>query len=97
MTFCTAPDCYRETTLFLCTDCIVELDALLQDVPALLSMIDGAIEQTAVTRNPGSGGSSNPAGSKPAANLDAMMLKVWLGQLPERAHTVAADNPKAGE
>jgi len=94
---CTAENCYRETSLYLCTEHIVELDGLLKDVPALYDMIDGAINRTSVTRNPGSGGSSNPAGSKPAANIDAMMLKAWLGQLPDRAHGVAMDNPEAGQ
>lgn len=94
---CTTPDCYRDTSLYLCTDCIIELDALLQDVPALISFLDGPIAMTSVTRNPGSGGGGGHPGSKPAINLDALLLKAWLCQLPARAHGAAMDNPKAGE
>lgn len=98
MTTCTTEDCYKQTTLYLCTDCIVELDALLADVYPILRLIDGVIEQTSVTRSPGaSGGGGGHAKSKPAMNVDAWLLRSWLCQLPERAHATAMDNPKAGE
>jgi len=98
MTTCTTPDCYRVTSLYLCTDCIIELDSLLADVGPLLQFIGGAIDQTAVTRSPGaSGGGGGHAKSQPAMNVDAYLLRAWLHQLPERAHATAMDNPKAGE
>ncbi|WP_284986979.1 hypothetical protein [Arthrobacter sp. fls2-241-R2A-172] len=98
MTTCTAEDCNRPTTLYLCTDCILGLDSLLADVGPILSLIDGAIEQTSVTRSPGaSGGGGGHAKSKPAMNVDAWLLRAWLHQLPDRAHATAMDNPKAGE
>lgn len=97
MTSCTTPDCYRETTLYLCSECIIELDALLEDVPTLVRFLDGPIARTSVTRNPGSGGGGGHPGSKPAINLDALLLKAWLCQLPFRANGPAVDNPKAGE
>ncbi|YCK83530.1 hypothetical protein M1D89_10005 [Arthrobacter sp. D3-18] len=98
MTTCTTEDCYRETSLYLCTDCILELDSLLADVGPLLQFIDGAIDQTAVTRSPGaSGGGGGHAKSQPAMNVDAWLLRAWLHQLPTRAHATAMDNPKAGE
>lgn len=96
MTSCTTPDCRRETTLHLCTDCIVELDDLLTDVPDLVRLLDGPISQTSVTRNPGSSGGGGHPGSRPAINLDALLLKAWLCQLPTRAHAEAVDNPDAG-
>lgn len=96
MTTCTTPDCSRETTLHLCTACIVELDGLLADVPTLVRLLDGPISQTSVTRNPGSSGGGGHPGSKPAINLDALLLKAWLCQLPSRAHAEAVDNPEAG-
>lgn len=95
--YCTTPECHRGTSLYLCSECIIELDGLLEDVPDLIRMMDGPIERTSVTRNPGSGGGGGTTGSKPAANLDAMMVKAWLCQLPARAHAAAMDNPKAGE
>jgi len=97
MTTCTAPECWRETTLHLCTACIVELDGLLEDVPVLVRLMDGPISRTSVTRSPGAGGGSGHPGSKPAINLDALLLKAWLCQLPDRAHAEAMDNPNAGE
>lgn len=96
MTSCTTEDCRRETTLYLCTDCIIELDALLEDVSPLVRFLDGPIARTSVTRNPGSGGGGGHPGSKPAINLDALLLKAWLCQLPDRAHAEAMDNPDAG-
>ncbi|MFJ4026041.1 hypothetical protein ACIPWF_00705 [Paenarthrobacter sp. NPDC089989] len=98
MTTCTTEDCTRQTALYLCTDCIVELDSLLADVGPLLQFIGGAIDQTAVTRSPGaSGGGGGVAKSRPAMNVDAYLLRAWLHQLPARAYEEAADNPKAGE
>jgi len=96
MTYCTAPDCHRETSLYLCTECIVELDALLKDVPALVRLLEGPRSGTAVAHKPGSGGGGHP-GSKPPGNIDAMLLQAWLAQLPDRAHAAAMDNPNAGQ
>ncbi|QOT16494.1 hypothetical protein [Paenarthrobacter sp. YJN-5] len=98
MTTCTTEDCNRQTSLYLCTDCIVELDSLLADVGPLLQFIGGAIDQTAVTRSPGaSGGGGGVAKSRPAMNVDAYLLRAWLHQLPARAYDAAADNPDAGK
>lgn len=96
MSYCTDEGCHQPTSLYLCTDHIVELDGLLKDVPALIEMLAGAREGTAVVRKPGSGGGGGIAGSKPPGSLDAMMLQHWLGSLPERAHSEAMDNPDAG-
>lgn len=94
---CTGPDCTKETSLFLCTTCIVELDQLLQDVPFLTSVLDGPIARTSVTSSPGAGGGGGKAGSKPAVNLDALLLKAWLCQLPRGAHHQAMENEDAGQ
>lgn len=97
MNTCTGTDCLKTTTLYLCTDCIVELDGLLEDVDDLVRLLDGPISQTSVTKNPGSGGGGGHAGSKPPINLDALLTRAWLCQLPARAHAEAMDNPNAGE
>lgn len=98
MTTCTTEGCSRQTSLYLCTDCIVELDSLLADVGPLLQFIGGAIDQTAVTRSPGaSGGGGGVAKSRPAMNVDAYLLRAWLHQLPARAYDTAVDNPDAGK
>lgn len=93
---CTTVDCGRLTTLYLCTQCIVELDGLLEDVPALIEFMDGPITMTSVTKGPGMGNGAGNPGSKPPINLDALLLRSWLAQLPDRAHAEAMDNPNAG-
>lgn len=94
---CTTEGCGKATSLYLCTGCIVELDGLLQDVPALIDMLAGVRAGTAVVRNPAAGSTGGVAGSKPPGSIDAMMLQAWLLQLPQRAHDAAADNPSAGQ
>lgn len=93
---CTTEKCFRDTSLYLCMECIVEFGGLLKDVPALIQLLAGARAGTAVVRNPGNGGGGGPQGSKPPGSLDAMMLQAWLNQLPESAHAAAMDNPDAG-
>ena len=94
---CTADECQTLTTLSLCTNHILELDELLQDVPTLINFLTGPIHRTSVTHKPGGGsfGGSHP-GSKPPINLDALLLQAWLKQLPARAHNEAMENPQAG-
>lgn len=94
---CTADDCNRVTTLFLCTDCIIAFDDLLKDVGVLVAFMDGPIFQTSVTKSPGaSGGGGGHASSKPPINIDALLLRSWLCQLPSSAHAEAMNNPDAG-
>ena len=92
---CTTENCGRETSLYLCTACIIEFDALLKDVPELLGRLDEVRDGTAVTGTNNSG--SGHAGSKPPGNLNALQLQIWLNTLPDRAHTAANDNPNAGQ
>jgi hypothetical protein len=97
MTKCTTLDCGRITSLYLCTACVIELDDLLADVPALVVYLDGPILNGSVTRPPGAGGGGGVAGSKPPVSLDGMLLQAWLRQLPARAHAEAMENPDAGQ
>lgn len=97
MTTCTTPDCRKITSLYLCTDCIIELDKLLADVDDLIRLLAGPLTKTSVTRPPGAGGGGGLAGSTPSISLDAFQLRIWLQQLPGRAHAEAMENPKAGE
>jgi hypothetical protein len=94
---CTAPDCGHITSLYLCTEHIIELDGLLKDVPVLILLLDGARAGTAVVRKPGGGGGGGTTGSREPGNLDAMMLQTWLNHLPDRAHGEAMGNPDAGQ
>lgn len=92
---CTSEDCGRPTTLYLCTACIVELDGLLKDVPALIARLEEVRAGTAVVGTPG-GSIGGHAGSKPPGGFNAWVLQGWLMQLPQRAHAEAVDNPEAG-
>lgn len=92
---CTEPDCWRLTSLYLCTGCILELDDLIKEAWVLAPMLDGPIRQTSVTKGPGAGG-GGVAGSKPPVSLDALLLQAWLRQLPISAHAEAMENPTAG-
>lgn len=94
--FCTTEDCRRLTYMYLCTDCILELDELLQDVPSILERIDDVIYRLEQTRAPGAGGGGGVAGSKPAMNVDAYILKAHLHSLPWSANAEAA-KPNAGQ
>lgn len=93
---CTTEDCGRLTTLYLCTECIVELDELLKDVPVLCDLLRDVVYRTSVTRNPGAGGGGSHPKSTPPINLDADELRDRLWTLPDRAHAEAMDNPRAG-
>lgn len=93
---CTCPDCHRLTSLYLCTDCIVDLDDLVKEAWVLAPLLDGPIKQTSVTRAPGAGGGGGVAGSKPPLSLDALLLQAWLRQLPFSAYSEAMENPEAG-
>jgi hypothetical protein len=94
--FCTTEDCNRLTSLFLCTSCMLELDELLRDLTPILERIDAVIYRQTQTRAPGAGGGGGVAGSKPAMDVDAYMLKAWLHTLPSSAHS-EAENPTAGQ
>ncbi|AHB31677.1 hypothetical protein ArV2_gp66 [Arthrobacter phage vB_ArS-ArV2] len=93
---CTTPECARLTTGYLCTQCIVELDDLLADVPALIPLLAGARAGTAIVRKPGQGAGGSHPGSREPGSLDAMLLQTWLQQLPSRAYDEADNNPNAG-
>lgn len=93
---CTTEDCGRLTTLYLCTECIVELDDLLKDVPTLCQFLQDVIYRTSVTRKPGTGGGGSHPKSTPPINFDADELRDRLHSLPHRAHTEAMENPYAG-
>ena len=97
---CTNSDCGRETSLFLCTKCIVELDDLLQQVPLLIVALDPGLLANKVTKAPGANGetrNTNKAGSQAPMNVDVDLLRDWLKSLwGRRAYDIANNYPDAG-
>lgn len=96
---CTNKDCTRQTSLYLCTTCIIELDDLLQQVPKLVAALDPSILAWSVTKQPGANGetrNTNKAGSQAPYNIDVDQLRSWLaGLVGLRAHDIAANYPTA--
>lgn len=96
---CTNRDCARQTSLYLCTACIIELDDLLQQVPMLIVALDPGILAWKVTKQPGANGetrNTNKAGSQAPMNVDVDLLRDWLKTLVGlRAHDIAANYPTA--
>lgn len=96
---CTTPDCTSNTSLYLCTNCIIELDELLQDVAFLHENLDPSIQATKVVKTAGNegGNGTRVAGSRPPISLDAELLRTWLGTLPYSAHAHAMECETAGQ
>ena len=96
---CTNTDCGRQTSLYLCTKCIIELDDLLQQVPLLIVALDPGILANKVTKAPGTNGetrNTNKAGSQAPMNIDVDQLRDWLKTLIGlRAHDLATNYPTA--
>lgn len=97
---CTNTDCGRQTSLYLCTTCIIELDDLLQQVPMLIVALDPGILAWKVTKQPGANGetrNTNKAGSQAPMNVDVDLLRDWLKTIiGHRAYDIAANYPDAG-
>lgn len=97
---CTNTDCGRETSIFLCTKCIVELDDLLSQVPLLVVALDPGLLANKVTKPPGANGetrNTNKAGSQAPMNVDVDQLRDWLRTMwNHRAYDIATNYPDAG-
>ena len=98
---CTNKDCTQQTSLYLCTTCIIELDDLLQQVPKLVAALDPSILAWSVTKQPGANGetrNTSKAGSQAPMNIDVDLLRDWLKTLiGHRAHDLAANYPTAAQ
>lgn len=94
---CTTPDCERATSTYLCTQCVSDLQAWIDQVPRLLPELDVTIARLDVTR-PGNSEtrSSNVAGSAAPANLDALELKARLQSVTHTAAEYAQEDHAAG-
>lgn len=98
---CTTHDCARQSAMFLCQKCIIEMDDLLNEVPLLIAALDPSILAWSVTKPPGANRetrNTNKAGSQAPMNVDVDLLRDWLKSLVgHRAYDLAANYPNAGQ
>lgn len=95
---CTTPECGTPTAgTYLCTQCVSDLQAWIDQVAFLLPELDVTIKRLDVTR-PGNSEtrSTNVAGSAAPANLDALQLKLNLESVTHTAAEYAAMDHAAG-
>lgn len=94
---CTTVDCERPATLYLCPQCITDLDAWIVKAHEYAPELDVTIARQDVLRRAGStGGGGNKSGSTPAANLDAVQIQANLYSVDRTAEVYAHDQFAAG-
>ncbi|RKW71763.1 hypothetical protein [Galactobacter caseinivorans] len=94
---CTATDCGRPTSLYLCAEHLVELDSYLVDRDWLWVNLDPYMQATKTLPkgNPESS-TVGKSDSRPPLSLEAAILRTKLAELPARAYDAATDDPHAG-
>lgn len=94
---CTTSDCNQPTDLYLCNQCVSDLQASIEYAHRLLPDLDVTIARLDVTRpgNPETR-SSNVAGSAAPANMDALQLKLNMEAVTQTAAEYAHDPKVAG-
>lgn len=94
---CTTSDCNQPTDLYLCTQCVSDLQASIEYAHRLLPDLDVTIARLDVTRpgNPETR-STNVAGSAAPANMDALQLKLNMEAVTKTATEYAHDPRVAG-
>ncbi|MEU5838550.1 hypothetical protein ABZ820_33450 [Streptomyces diacarni] len=98
MTECTSMDCGMDATLYICPQCIRDLQAWLDKCAEVLPELDVTIARLDNVRvgNVQGGNGSKSAGSSAPLNLDAMQLKINLATLTQSAEHYAHDQFAAG-
>ena len=98
MTECTSMDCGMDATLYLCPQCIRDLQAWIDKCREILPELDVTIARLDSVRvgNVEGGNGSKSAGSSAPLNLDAMQLKINLATLTQSAEHYAHDQFAAG-
>ena len=92
---CTTEDCGNHTSTYLCGQCVTDLQAWLDKVPALVEALDVTIAKLDCVRSAGGGGGGKP-GSKAPINLDALQLQENLRSVSTNAADYAQDENAAG-
>lgn len=94
---CTTSDCNQPTDLYLCNQCVSDLQASIEYAHRLLPDLDVTIARLDVTRpgNPETR-TTNVAGSSAPANMDALQLKLNMEAVNQTAAQYAHDPRVAG-
>lgn len=98
MAICDSMDCGMDAILYLCPQCIRDLDAWIEKCREILPELDTTIARLDNVRvgNVEGGNGSKSAGSSAPLNLDAMQLKINLASLTQSAEHYAHDQFAAG-
>lgn len=92
---CTTQDCLNHTSTYLCRQCVTDLQAWLDKIPALIVALDVTIAKLDNVRTAGGGGGSK-AGSAAPINLDALQIQENLRSVGTVAQAYAHDERAAG-
>lgn len=94
---CTTSDCQHQTSTYLCTQCVRDLQAWLDKIPTLITELSVTIAKLDNVRPPNAGWNSGGApGSAEPINLDALQLQENLKSVGASAKDYAHDSRAAG-
>ena len=93
---CTTEDCQNFTSTYLCGQCVTDLQAWLDKVPALLAEIWETIAKLDNTRPTGGWNAGGKPGSAAPLNLDAHQIAENLRSVSREAKDYAHDPNAAG-
>jgi len=95
---CTSINCETPTELYLCAQCVRDMQAWIDKIPTLLPELDVTIRRQDVLRKAGNEGGNGTGGGGSAApiNLDAWQLKINLSSVTQPAAEYAKDQFAAG-
>jgi hypothetical protein len=92
MSECTTADCANQTSEYLCTRCVEDLQAWLEKIPSLVQDLHITVAKLdKVTPIGGGGGGGNKAGSKAPINIDAFEVRWYLSAITLDAKAHARD------
>lgn len=97
MNACTHEDCENPTDLYLCNQCIKDLQAWIDKVPELIHYLQAVIYRQTQTRAPNNeGGTGGGEPDLSPINIDAYQLRENLLSIHPNATTYAHDQHGAG-
>jgi len=93
---CTTEDCANNTSTYLCSQCVKDLQAWLDKVPDLIDALGVTVAKLDNVRSAGGGGGGSKPGSAAPMNIDASELRDRLCSVGKDAKAYALDERAAG-